>query len=267
MSLLERVRRPSLSVPDWFDMYRLAFANDLFEVIDQSQAPTRMLIEEKAEEGMLTVRAELPGIDPDVDVEITRIDHRLKIRAERHEEIREESKGRVRSEFHYGVLERTIPLPAAAKEDDIEANYADGILEIRVPVDSKRNEATRIPVKHETERSDRRSTDAKSGREMSPGGASGGQQTGELSGGPVGEGAASAGTAGGPEGDMTADERAADDWELGQSSAENRLEGHESDRDVETNEQVDDDETGLEQLNDPVPQGPASLGERPPFEG
>ena len=150
MSLLERMRRPSLAVPDWFDMYRLAFANDLFETLDQNEPPMRMRIEEKAEEGRLTVRAELPGIDPDEDVEITMTDHRLRIRAERREETREEAKGRVRSEFHYGVLERTIPLPAAAKESDIEATYADGILEVCVPVDTRKAEATRIPVKHES---------------------------------------------------------------------------------------------------------------------
>jgi HSP20 family protein len=93
-----------------------------------------MRIEEFAEDGRIVVRAELPGIDPDRDVEITVADHTLTIRAERTREEQVEEKDGFRSEFAYGSFVRTMPLPTGATEDDITATYRDGILEVQVPV-------------------------------------------------------------------------------------------------------------------------------------
>lgn len=52
------------------------------------------------------------------DLDITVRDGRLTIKAERSE--KKESKGR--SEFSYGSFVRSVPLPASADEDDIQAH-------------------------------------------------------------------------------------------------------------------------------------------------
>jgi HSP20 family protein len=93
-----------------------------------------MKVEEFTEGDRIVVRAELPGIDPEHDVDITVADHLLTIRAERKREERVEDKDGYRSEFTYGSFVRTMPLPTGATEDDITATYRDGILEVRVPV-------------------------------------------------------------------------------------------------------------------------------------
>ena len=80
------------------------------------------------------VRAELAGIDPDKDVEITVKDGMLQINAERRVEKKTEEKGYTHHELRYGSFTRTLPLPEGASESDIKATYKDGILEIRVPV-------------------------------------------------------------------------------------------------------------------------------------
>ena len=90
-------------------------------------------IEEKRDGDTLVIRAEMPGIDPDKDVEIHVRDHMLEIRAERHEEQSTDEKGTHRSEFRYGSFFRTVPLPPDAKEGDVHASYKDGVLEVRVP--------------------------------------------------------------------------------------------------------------------------------------
>src|ERR1019366_7226402 len=96
--------------------------------------------------GTLVVRAEMPGIDPDKDVEIGVADGILTIRAERTEE--ETSKKHIhRKEIRYGGFSRTLPLPDGVKEDDIKASYKDGILEVTVPVpEAPKTEATRVPI-------------------------------------------------------------------------------------------------------------------------
>ncbi|MQS16823.1 Hsp20/alpha crystallin family protein [Streptomyces kaniharaensis] len=99
-------------------------------------------IEEYEKDGAYVVQAELPGVDPDEDVEITVRDHTLTIRAQRSEE----KKDKQHSEFHYGTFVRTIGLPAEAKEEDISATYDKGVLTVTVPMDTERPAARRIKI-------------------------------------------------------------------------------------------------------------------------
>src|SRR6266498_3954146 len=100
-------------------------------------------VEDREEDGKYIVRAELPGIDPDRDVEVTVADGVLTIRAER----REEHKDAGRSEFRYGAFARRIALPAGVNEDDVTARYVNGILEVSVGLKAAvESEAKRITV-------------------------------------------------------------------------------------------------------------------------
>lgn len=94
------------------------------------------------------IRAELPGVDPAQDVQLTVADGVLRIKAERRIDETSEDKGYVRHEMRYGSLTRTLPLPEGVQESDISATYRDGILEIRVPVaaPAERSEPTRIEI-------------------------------------------------------------------------------------------------------------------------
>jgi len=105
-----------------------------------------MRVEEFVEGQELVVRLEMPGIDPDKDVSVHVRDHMLDIRAERKETSEQKDKDSYRSEFRYGAYARQLRLPPDAKESDVHASYKDGILEIRVPLDQKQAEATRIEV-------------------------------------------------------------------------------------------------------------------------
>ena len=91
-------------------------------------------VDEFREGSTEVIRAELPGIDPAKDVELTVADGVLRIRAERRTDEKSEDKGYVRHEMRYGSLTRTLPLPEGVQEGDISARYRDGILEVRVPV-------------------------------------------------------------------------------------------------------------------------------------
>jgi len=106
-------------------------------------------VEEFIDADTLVVRAELAGIDPDKDVEVTVIGGMLHIRAERTAKKEDTSKDRYRSEFRYGIFERDVLLPEGATVDDVSASYNDGILEVRVPVPKAAiSEATKVSVKH-----------------------------------------------------------------------------------------------------------------------
>ncbi len=96
--------------------------------------------------GDLVIRAELPGIDPEKDVEITVRDGLLTLRGERRHEERTNENGISRFESAYGSFERSVVLPEGVKDEDITAGYENGILEVVIPGVAELTGARRIPV-------------------------------------------------------------------------------------------------------------------------
>jgi HSP20 family protein len=99
-------------------------------------------VEHETKDGIYEIRAELPGVDPSEDIEITVRDGQLTIKAER----KQTSESNGRSEFAYGSFVRTVSLPAGADEDEIHAIYDRGILTISVPVGEEESVEKRVEV-------------------------------------------------------------------------------------------------------------------------
>jgi HSP20 family protein len=141
MSLIHR-GRSDVDWPDFFGARMLDMPSAWKDLFDDSE----MKVEEFRDGDTLVVRAEMPGIDADNDVEITVSDGMLHLRAERRSETKSDDKKGYRSEFRYGSFARSVRLPAGAGEDDVKASYNDGILEVRVPIDESSNGAKKIPI-------------------------------------------------------------------------------------------------------------------------
>lgn len=139
MSNLERRQQRSL-FPELADLFAgfPSFAN-VRPVFD---ARLMRLEDEMTKDGRYELRAEIPGVDPAKDVDITVHDGRLTIKAERTE--KSESGGR--SEFSYGSFERTVTLPQGADEDDIKATYDKGILTVSVGVSEPKKTEKKIEI-------------------------------------------------------------------------------------------------------------------------
>jgi HSP20 family protein len=102
-------------------------------------------IEDYIDDDRYVLRAELPGIDPDKDLEVTVDEGMLHIRAEKTRKATEAH----RSEFAYGSLSRSVTLPAGAKADDVKATYKDGVLEVSVGLaEEKKAAGRRIAIEH-----------------------------------------------------------------------------------------------------------------------
>ena len=130
------VRRERL---EWPDLFRRVF--------DTDWETSWMRVEEFRDGDDMVVRAELPGIDPDKDVEVSLSEGMLSIHAHRHEQSEAREKDGYRSEFRYGSFSRTVALPPGTDETGVTASYTDGVLEVRIPVGQVPKEAvTRVPV-------------------------------------------------------------------------------------------------------------------------
>ena len=107
---------------------------DVFDLLDPLYALHRpfggqaMRIEEGIHDGRYMVRAEMPGINPQKQAEVTAAKGILTIQAERPEA----EDGTGHSEFRYGSFRRRVSLPESADEADIQASYDNGIIEISV---------------------------------------------------------------------------------------------------------------------------------------
>jgi HSP20 family protein len=105
-------------------------------------------VDEYREDGALVVRAEVPGIDPDKDLEVTASEGVLHIAVERHEEEAPEGRRYLRHELvQRHRLERDLALPEGAQGSELKATYDNGVLDVRMPLPAKASpEVTRIPV-------------------------------------------------------------------------------------------------------------------------
>jgi HSP20 family protein len=102
-------------------------------------------LDEYRDGDVLVVRADLPGVDPERDVDVTIADGRLTISGERR--LEGPDREYARRELRYGRFNRSLSLPDDARQDGTAATYRDGVLELRIPLAAPtRSEPTRITV-------------------------------------------------------------------------------------------------------------------------
>ena len=99
-------------------------------------------VEELVRDKHCVIRAELPGLDPANDIEVTVDGRTLTIYAERWQKDDEPN----RTEFRYGPLTRSVRLPAKVDATDVTARYEKGILEVSVPVREVKPEGSRVAI-------------------------------------------------------------------------------------------------------------------------
>ena len=131
----------------WFDSRRSPM--DVIERLFEGETGSSAIrVEEVVDGNTLVVRAELPGIDPEKDVDVTVTDGVLSIRAERQEKTEHKDKDSYRSEFRYGSFVRRLPLPSGVQQADVTASYKDGVLEVRAPLPDQQEvaSASKIPI-------------------------------------------------------------------------------------------------------------------------
>ena len=89
----------------------------------------------------LVTRIDLPGMKKeDVNVEVA--DGMLTLSGERQKEVKEEKDNYFREEREYGSFCRRVPLPKGIKPEEVKASFINGVLEVTVPLPAAAIEAT-----------------------------------------------------------------------------------------------------------------------------
>ena len=98
--------------------------------------------EAKASNQHYEITMELPGVDKD-NIDISLHDGVLTVKGEKRSERKEEGEGYFFSEREYGRFQRTFRLPGDVRDDDVSADFSNGVLKIRVPKRGEEKEKAR----------------------------------------------------------------------------------------------------------------------------
>jgi HSP20 family molecular chaperone IbpA len=136
-TLVRPTESPFSEFFQWLDLNRPSSLSDLVHYIP---------VESFTKGGSYVVRADLPGVDPEKDIEVKVDGDVLTIHGERREE--EHDNGH--SEVRYGSFTRSVRLPKGAHADEVVARYDAGVLEVTVPL----KEAPAAPIKVAVQRAE-----------------------------------------------------------------------------------------------------------------
>ncbi|MBV9387431.1 MAG: Hsp20/alpha crystallin family protein [Chroococcidiopsidaceae cyanobacterium CP_BM_ER_R8_30] len=106
--------------------------DEMANINRMSQTTWKPAVELKETEDNVVVRAEIPGVEgKDLDVQVSK--KAVSISGEHRYEKQAEVKGHFHTEFRYGKFQRVLALPVAVQNDQVKAEFKDGILTLTLP--------------------------------------------------------------------------------------------------------------------------------------
>jgi HSP20 family protein len=132
--MTQLVTRPRNDVGFFFPRYMRSFFEDFNRDNDGATTPSAYVPRTDISEDTnnIYVHAELPGLS-EKDVKVTVTEGILTIRGEKKHEEKKEDKNYFRIERRYGEFARQFTLPDNVKEEEVHANFNNGVLEITIP--------------------------------------------------------------------------------------------------------------------------------------
>ena len=99
------------------------------------QAGRPIRAEDFVEDGVYVIRADIPGVDPSRDIDVTIHHDAIEIRAVRRDPL----KARRHTEISYGLFRRVLTLPANADRTTLTTTYTNGVLEVAIDLPGARH--------------------------------------------------------------------------------------------------------------------------------
>ena len=127
MAIIKRNNPVFPSLTNWFDDF---FADDMD--LFQKQVSTVPAVNIKEREKDFVIELAAPGLKKE-DFDIDLDNNVLTISSQKKDEKIEEKANHTKREFYYNEFKRVFTLPETVESDKIEAQYADGILNLVIP--------------------------------------------------------------------------------------------------------------------------------------
>lgn len=114
---------------------------------EMGEGMVRVTADMHREDDKLVVTLEMPGIDPEKDIDVSVEGDALIIKGEKSDEREVNEDDRYLHERRYGRFERTMMLPDGVDPESVSASYDKGVLTIEVPIPETEAQVRTIPVK------------------------------------------------------------------------------------------------------------------------
>jgi HSP20 family protein len=96
-------------------------SNSLTPAVEMTETPEAVYL-----------KLEIPGVEAkDIDIQVTQ--DTVSISGEKHQETTTETDGKTSTEFYYGKFQRVLSLPTAVQNNNVTAEYKNGILKLVLP--------------------------------------------------------------------------------------------------------------------------------------
>ncbi|MFP3913710.1 MAG: Hsp20/alpha crystallin family protein [Actinomycetota bacterium] len=95
----------------------------------------------------LVVTVEMPGVDPDKDIDVSVEGDTLIIKGEKTAEREVKEEDCYMQERSFGRFERTLMLPDGVDPESVIASFDKGVLTVEVPIPEPKSETRTIPVR------------------------------------------------------------------------------------------------------------------------
>ena len=121
---------------DMDDLFKGLFVRPMRLDVNGLQ-PVQLKMDVTRKDDTYTVKAELPGVGKD-DIHVAIDGNEVSISGEMKKD-KEEKKGEevIRSERYFGKVSRSFTLPQEVDEARVTAKYADGVLDLTLPLKAK----------------------------------------------------------------------------------------------------------------------------------
>lgn len=135
MSLIPRKSRLLSPFDNFFDDDMSSLLEGFFLPVRQGSGGGNLSprIDIKEQGNAYLIQADLPGLKRE-DIDVSLQEGMLTITAVKEDDHKEEKEGElIRRERYYGKYMRQIPVGRDIHQEDIQANFADGVLTIKLP--------------------------------------------------------------------------------------------------------------------------------------
>lgn len=142
-------------IRSWDPFATLARIEDEFDTIVTRNWPRPVgavlpAVDVTRHEDAATIILELPGLDPEHDLDVSVQQGRLVVSGERRMPMQPDDGAALIQEMRYGKFRREFSVPHALTAADVQATYHAGLLTLRVDLDAAPQAASRVAIRTDT---------------------------------------------------------------------------------------------------------------------
>src|SRR3989338_455203 len=141
--IFDEIKRMRKDIDSMFNNF---FQSSEFKKIKEVSSMRTPPSDVKDTKDSVVINLDMPGVDKK-DIQVSVIENRLEVKAQKKRESKIESKGYFKQERSFSGFYRALTLPSDVDAENAKVDYKDGVLKITIPKKEKIKEKKKIKIK------------------------------------------------------------------------------------------------------------------------